>query len=293
MRPILQCFSSVVGPNGSGKSNVIDAMLFVFGKRAKQVRSRPSRKHNGAQQRFAPCTCTEALCAQLRLSKVSELIHKSANHQNLDSARVSVYFQEIIDMVQPGAARACPRSQSCMGCRKKPTAWSPAKDNVTSHRHPALECCFWRLPGCRRNVVVEYIHVVPLKLLTLWCHNAWPLQGSGYKHGAPLLHGGPQLHQGRRPVGHAAQPPQGDEEYTVVPGSDFSVARTALRSNTSQYYIDGRKSSQGQVTDLLKAKGVDLDNNRFLILQARAPGGAKWGLCRAPARCGARRCWPA
>ena len=36
----LQCFSSVVGPNGSGKSNVIDAMLFVFGKRAKQVRQR-------------------------------------------------------------------------------------------------------------------------------------------------------------------------------------------------------------------------------------------------------------
>jgi structural maintenance of chromosome 4 len=28
----------VVGPNGSGKSNVIDALLFVFGKRAKQVR---------------------------------------------------------------------------------------------------------------------------------------------------------------------------------------------------------------------------------------------------------------
>lgn len=34
----VQCFSSVVGPNGSGKSNVIDAMLFVFGKKAKQVR---------------------------------------------------------------------------------------------------------------------------------------------------------------------------------------------------------------------------------------------------------------
>ena len=33
----LQSFSSVVGPNGSGKSNVIDALLFVFGKRAKQV----------------------------------------------------------------------------------------------------------------------------------------------------------------------------------------------------------------------------------------------------------------
>lgn len=34
----VQCFSAVVGPNGSGKSNVIDAMLFVFGKKAKQVR---------------------------------------------------------------------------------------------------------------------------------------------------------------------------------------------------------------------------------------------------------------
>lgn len=33
----VQNFSAVVGPNGSGKSNVIDAMLFVFGKRAKQV----------------------------------------------------------------------------------------------------------------------------------------------------------------------------------------------------------------------------------------------------------------
>src|SRR4051794_20547849 len=28
-----QRFSAVVGPNGSGKSNIIDAMLFVFGKR--------------------------------------------------------------------------------------------------------------------------------------------------------------------------------------------------------------------------------------------------------------------
>lgn len=35
-----QSFSSVVGPNGSGKSNVIDALLFVFGKRAKQASPR-------------------------------------------------------------------------------------------------------------------------------------------------------------------------------------------------------------------------------------------------------------
>ncbi|KAL4652692.1 hypothetical protein ACB092_01G249600 [Castanea dentata] len=68
--PFHKSFSAVVGPNGSGKSNVIDAMLFVFGKRAKQM----------------------------RLNKVSELIHNSTNHQNLDSAGVSVHFQEIIDL---------------------------------------------------------------------------------------------------------------------------------------------------------------------------------------------------
>ncbi|RZB91384.1 Structural maintenance of chromosomes protein 4 [Glycine soja] len=33
--PFHKSFSVVVGPNGSGKSNVIDAKLFVFGKRAK------------------------------------------------------------------------------------------------------------------------------------------------------------------------------------------------------------------------------------------------------------------
>ena len=30
--PFHKRFSSIVGPNGSGKSNVIDALLFVFGK---------------------------------------------------------------------------------------------------------------------------------------------------------------------------------------------------------------------------------------------------------------------
>lgn len=35
----------------------------------------------------------------MRLNKVSELIHNSSNHQNLESAGVSVHFQEIIDLV--------------------------------------------------------------------------------------------------------------------------------------------------------------------------------------------------
>ncbi|CAI7795967.1 unnamed protein product [Closterium sp. NIES-54] len=127
--PFHKCFSSVVGPNGSGKSNVIDAMLFVFGKRAKQ----------------------------LRLNKVSELIHNSTDHQNLESARVSVHFKEIIDL--------------------------------------------------------------------------------------------------------------DDEKYESVPGSEFVISRTAYRNNTSKYHVDDHASTFTEVTRLLKAKGVDLDNNRFLILQ--------------------------
>ncbi|XP_068664523.1 structural maintenance of chromosomes protein 4-like isoform X1 [Aristolochia californica] len=127
--PFHKSFSAVVGPNGSGKSNVIDAMLFVFGKRAKQM----------------------------RLNKVSELIHTSTNHQNLDSASVSVHFQEIIDL--------------------------------------------------------------------------------------------------------------DDGTYKVVSGSDFVITRVAFRDNSSKYYINDRGSNFTEVTKKLKAKGVDLDNNRFLILQ--------------------------
>ncbi|XP_034707420.1 structural maintenance of chromosomes protein 4 [Vitis riparia] len=127
--PFHKSFSAVVGPNGSGKSNVIDAMLFVFGKRAKQM----------------------------RLNKVSELIHNSTNHQNLDSAGVSVHFQEIVDL--------------------------------------------------------------------------------------------------------------DDGTYEAVPGSDFVIARVAFRDNSSKYYINDRPSNFTEVTKKLKGKGVDLDNNRFLILQ--------------------------
>ena len=64
---------------------------------------------------------------------------------------------------------------------------------------------------------------------------------------------------------------QDDDNCEVVPGTDFVVSRTAHRNNSSVYYIGARKSSFGEVTDLLKGKGIDLDNNRFLILQARAP----------------------
>ncbi|OQR89722.1 structural maintenance of chromosomes protein 4 [Achlya hypogyna] len=129
--PFHKCFSSVVGPNGSGKSNVIDALLFVFGKRAKK----------------------------LRLSKVSELIHKSSLFQNLKEARVSVFFQDIIDTGD------------------------------------------------------------------------------------------------------------GDEDYSVVPNTQLVVTRTANSQNQSKYFIDGQPSNFTEVTTLLRERGIDLDNNRFLILQ--------------------------
>jgi structural maintenance of chromosome 4 len=149
--PFHKCFSSVVGPNGSGKSNVIDAMLFVFGRRAKQ----------------------------LRFNKVSELIHNSASHRALERACVTVHFQEIFDTADDGAA------------------------------------------------------------------------GDG---------------ENAAPGGAAAGSGDGDT-YTVVEGSGFTVARTATRSNSSDYYVNGRKCGVKEVAALLKSKGIDLDNNRFLILQ--------------------------
>lgn len=127
----VQSFSSVVGPNGSGKSNVIDAMMFVFGKRAKQ----------------------------LRLNKVSELIHNSTDFRNLQHARVEVHFHEIVDHVDD------------------------------------------------------------------------------------------------------------EEGYDIVPNSDFVISREAYRDNSSKYFVNDKTSSFTEVTNLLKSKDVDLNNNRFLILQ--------------------------
>ncbi len=133
--PFHKSFSPIVGPNGSGKSNVIDAMLFVFGKRANK----------------------------LRQSKVADLIHRSAAYPDLDFASVAVHFCEITE-------------------------------------------------------------------------------------------GGPE----------AGEAGDGSVE---VPGSAMVVERRAFRNNTSRYYVDGKGASQKEVTDLLRAKGIDLDHNRFLILQ--------------------------
>ena len=70
-KPLHKRFTCVVGPNGSGKSNLIESLLFVFGYRAKK----------------------------LRLQKISDVIHRSEQFKNIQYAKVSVFFQEIIDYV--------------------------------------------------------------------------------------------------------------------------------------------------------------------------------------------------
>ncbi len=45
------------------------------------------------------------------------------------------------------------------------------------------------------------------------------------------------------------------------------MRRTAYKDNTSEYFIDDRRVQYKEVGSLLRECGVDLDHNRFLILQ--------------------------
>lgn len=45
------------------------------------------------------------------------------------------------------------------------------------------------------------------------------------------------------------------------------ITREAFKNNSSKYYINGKESNFTNVTSLLNEKGIDLDHNRFLILQ--------------------------
>jgi structural maintenance of chromosome 4 len=59
----------------------------------------------------------------------------------------------------------------------------------------------------------------------------------------------------------------GPDAFNVVPDSTLAVARTAYKNNSSKYTINGRASNYKEVQMLLKGRGIDLDHNRFLILQ--------------------------
>ncbi|XP_068601479.1 structural maintenance of chromosomes protein 4 isoform X1 [Brachionichthys hirsutus] len=57
------------------------------------------------------------------------------------------------------------------------------------------------------------------------------------------------------------------DDYEVIPNSKFCVSRTANKDNSAAYYIDGKKATFKEVGALLRSHGIDLDHNRFLILQ--------------------------
>ena len=59
----------------------------------------------------------------------------------------------------------------------------------------------------------------------------------------------------------------GPDSFTVIPDSQLTVTRTAYKNNSSKYAINGHGSSYSEVQMLLKGRGIDLDHNRFLILQ--------------------------
>ncbi|CCE64895.1 hypothetical protein TPHA_0J00720 [Tetrapisispora phaffii CBS 4417] len=45
------------------------------------------------------------------------------------------------------------------------------------------------------------------------------------------------------------------------------ITRRAFKNSTSKYYLNGKESNYKTITALLKEEGIDLDHNRFLILQ--------------------------
>lgn len=55
--------------------------------------------------------------------------------------------------------------------------------------------------------------------------------------------------------------------FEIIPNSVVVISRVAYQNNTSKYFINNKSSSASEVTSLLQQRGIDLDNNRFLILQ--------------------------
>lgn len=58
-----------------------------------------------------------------------------------------------------------------------------------------------------------------------------------------------------------------EQEYEVVPNSEFMVSRTANKDNSSWYQLNGTRVQFKEVAKTLRKHNIDLDHNRFLILQ--------------------------
>ena len=55
--------------------------------------------------------------------------------------------------------------------------------------------------------------------------------------------------------------------FTIVTNSQVIISRVAYQNNSSKYFINNKASNATEVTTYLRKRGIDLDNNRFLILQ--------------------------
>ena len=67
---------------------------------------------------------------------------------------------------------------------------------------------------------------------------------------------------------HLLQDPE-KEDYEVVEGSQFVIKRQVYRQGggSTSFFINGRRCMQKDIINLLKSKGLNILNNRFLILQ--------------------------
>ncbi|EUD68215.1 structural maintenance-chromosome 4 [Plasmodium inui San Antonio 1] len=159
--PFYKKFSCIVGPNGSGKSNIIDAMLFVFGRRAKKIRQ----------------------------NKLCDLIHSSKYSMHNEYTKVSIQFRTISE---GGEQCNDPSQQEGRAKWEGSEQW----DGQEQWDRPAE----WQPP---------------------------PLESPQH----------------------------------------FTISREATADNQSRYRINDKVVTQKEVFDLLLQKGIDLRNNRFLILQ--------------------------
>lgn len=55
--------------------------------------------------------------------------------------------------------------------------------------------------------------------------------------------------------------------YTIIPNTNFTIKRTVNKQEQSKYYINDKAATFTEIQTFLKGKGIDLDHNRFLILQ--------------------------
>jgi structural maintenance of chromosome 4 len=203
--PFHKRFSSIVGPNGSGKSNVIDAMLFVFGKKAKKLRLNKVQRST-THLTFSIRGCIDLLARALLSVWHGQIIAHSFNG-SFSAALYSCLPNDlgILSLISP---------LFVVSFRNRYDLIQVSELIHKSDGFPNLEYC---------RVSVHFVDIVDT----------------------------------------AAD----DDEYTEVPGTGLVVTRVAYKNNTSKYLLDGVTATFAEVGALLRKRGIDLDNNRFLILQ--------------------------